>query len=62
MGLEVWLSAWPDEGSGDGDLEEMGGMTVPGGGAPLTTWSSFEPDMVLFIYLILRFIAGVEAV
>lgn len=33
------------DGAGEDDLETTACTDVPGGGAPLTTWSSFEPDM-----------------
>lgn len=38
--------AFSDRGIGEGDLETTDGTEVPGGGAPLTIWSSLEPDMV----------------
>ena len=34
------------EGGDEGRLDTIEGTEVPGGGAPLTIWSSLEPDMV----------------
>lgn len=34
-------------GAGEEERETMEGMEVPGGEAPLTIWSSLEPDMLL---------------
>lgn len=34
------------DGGDEGRLDMTVGMEVPGGGAPLTNWSSLEPDMV----------------
>ena len=34
------------DGGDEGRLETIAGTEVPGGGAPLTIWSSLEPDMV----------------
>jgi len=43
------ISAWVCSrgGAGEEERETMEGMEVPGGGAPLTIWSSLEPDMLL---------------
>lgn len=38
--------AFSSDGAGEADLEVKIGIEVPGGGAPLTIWSSFESDMV----------------
>ena len=39
-------SAFSANGAGEDDLETTEGTEVPGGGAPLTIWSSLEPDMI----------------
>lgn len=39
-------SPFSSTGAGEDDLETTIGTEVPGGGAPLTIWSSLEPDMV----------------
>lgn len=39
-------SCFIDEGGDEGRLDTIEGTEVPGGGAPLTIWSSLEPDMV----------------
>ncbi len=44
--LESLDSAFSPNGAGEDDLETTVGTEVPGGGAPLTIWSSLEPDMV----------------
>ena len=44
--VECCVSAFSSDGAGEDDLETMVGTEVPGGGAPLTIWSSLEPDMI----------------
>ena len=40
-------SAWSSDGAGEEEREGMMvGTEVPGGGAPLTIWSSLDSDMV----------------
>lgn len=41
-------SAFSSDGAGEDDLETTVGTDVPGGGAPLTIWSSLEPDIVSY--------------
>ena len=45
-GVESADSAFFSDGAGEDDLEMTAGIEVPGRGAPLTIWSSLEPDMV----------------
>lgn len=49
------ISAWVCSRGGAGE-EERETMEVPGGGAPLTIWSSLEPDMLLADKLTLSFL------
>ena len=44
--VETPGSAFSSNGAGEDDLDTTVGTEVPGGGAPLTIWSSLEPDMV----------------
>ena len=39
-------SAFSSDRAGEDDLEMAVGTKVPGGGAPLTIWSSLEPDII----------------
>ena len=43
--LEISEGECSSGGAGDEDLETTLGTETPGGGAPLTIWSSFELDM-----------------
>lgn len=44
--VELAVGAAAVDATAEGDLETTACTEVPGGGAPLTTWSSFEPDMI----------------
>ena len=45
-------SAFSSDGAGEDDLDVRRGTEVPGGGAPLTIWSSLESDMVFSSWFI----------
>lgn len=45
-GVESADSNFFSDGAGEDDLETTVGTEVPGGGAPLTIWSSLEPDII----------------
>lgn len=52
-GDDVGLSpdlALSSDGAGEDDREMTVGTEVPGGGTPLTIWSSLEPDMVPVVH------------
>ena len=45
MDLEISEGVCSSGGAGEEALETTSGTEVPGGGAPLTIWSSLEPDI-----------------